>query len=104
MKYFSLNKTFEENKRYYLELTLKNHPDKGGSEEIFKEIKNYWDIYNTIFDNLPWIKSELNLKTKIIKVPQPVYIEKKIVTEDVLKAATVLTKNINKLFKTINKD
>ena len=106
MKYFSLNKSYENNKKYYLELTLKFHPDKGGNEEIFKQIKNYWDIYNTIFDNLAWIKTELKIETKIIKIAQPVYIEKKvkIVDEQILNSASSLVKNLNKLFKTVNKE
>jgi len=49
MKHFKENMTFEEAKSLYRELLLKNHPDKGGNNEICAEIINeYKSFINTI--------------------------------------------------------
>ena len=43
MKYFNNPKTAEELKSEYRKLAMKYHPDRGGSEEIMKEINREYD-------------------------------------------------------------
>ena len=38
------NATFEEIKQKYRQLAQQNHPDKGGDEELFKKIKNAYEV------------------------------------------------------------
>ena len=38
------NANFEEIKKNYYKQSLKNHPDKGGSEETFKKINIIYEI------------------------------------------------------------
>lgn len=43
MKYFKNLETMEEVKKQYRKLAMKFHPDRGGNEEIFKEINNEYE-------------------------------------------------------------
>ena len=49
MKYFKNIKSLEELKKEYKKLAMKNHPDRGGSEEIMKAINNeYENLFNIL--------------------------------------------------------
>lgn len=43
MKYFVECKTLDELKKMYRKLALKNHPDRGGDEEVMKKINEEYD-------------------------------------------------------------
>lgn len=46
MKYFSYDKTYEENRKLFLSLCNKHHPDKPtGNQEVMKEINSEWGLY-----------------------------------------------------------
>lgn len=46
MKYFSYNKSYEENRKLFLSLCNKHHPDKPtGNQEAMKEINSEWGLY-----------------------------------------------------------
>lgn len=46
MKYFSYDKTYQENRKKYLSLCNIHHPDKPtGNQEIMKEINSEWELY-----------------------------------------------------------
>lgn len=51
MKYFASITTLEELKREYKKLAMANHPDRGGNEEVMKEINNQYETaFNAIKD------------------------------------------------------
>lgn len=46
MKYFSYNKSYEENRKFFLSLCNCHHPDKPtGNEDLMKEINSEWELY-----------------------------------------------------------
>ena len=45
MKYFSGALTLEQAKSLFRSLCMEHHPDKGGDEEIFKEINAEWEYF-----------------------------------------------------------
>ena len=50
MKYFKNTYTEAEAKKRYRELSDIHHPDKGGNEEIFKEMSNEYQDFLVAFD------------------------------------------------------
>src|SRR4051812_48001484 len=44
MRYFSSCTTLNEVKSLYKKLALENHPDRGGNEEVMKEINNEYEF------------------------------------------------------------
>ena len=52
MKYFYECSTIEELKKLYRKLAIKNHPDRGGSEEVMKEIN---DEYKIMLEKLAFV-------------------------------------------------
>lgn len=48
MKHFKTATNLKELKKEYKELAMANHPDRGGSEEIMKEINNEYELLTSI--------------------------------------------------------
>lgn len=44
MKYFESCKTMDDLRKLYRKLAMENHPDRGGSTEIMKEINAEYDM------------------------------------------------------------
>ena len=52
MKYFRNVDCIEELKKQYKNLAMTNHPDRGGSEEVMKEINNEYDCLFQKYKNI----------------------------------------------------
>ena len=52
MKYFRNVDCIEELKKQYKNLAMANHPDRGGSEEVMKEINNEYDCLFSKYKNI----------------------------------------------------
>lgn len=108
MKYFSLNKSIEENKHIYFKLSKELHPDiNSQGDEKFKELKQYWEEFQIIHKHINFIKKELQLKPekpKVVYVDRPVIYEKKIIDENILKVGLGLAKEVNKIIKNLSSD
>ena len=46
MKYFKDLNSMEAVKKQYRKLAMKYHPDRGGNEEVFKQINNEYESNN----------------------------------------------------------
>jgi hypothetical protein len=56
-KYF-INMDLEQAKKYYHQLIFKHHPDRGGDEELCKEITSQFREYISNFTNTIFAKAE----------------------------------------------
>lgn len=60
MKYFSYNKTYEENKKEFRLLSKRYHPDKStGNEEVMKAVNNEWELYEKTHNARPPDRSDM---------------------------------------------
>lgn len=67
MKYFENLSTMEIVKKQYRKLAMKYHPDRGGSEEIFKEINNEYEEALNIAKNNELRKTKSKKEEDFIK-------------------------------------
>lgn len=60
MIYFFYDKTYEENRKIFLSLCKKYHPDKAtGDEALMKEINSEWELYKDTYNDKQDNKTEL---------------------------------------------
>ncbi len=101
MRYFNLFMTLESAQMHFKELSLKLHPDKGGDNLLFAEMKNEYDEFKTIKKHWSelhrYFFSTMNPKQKII------YIEREPQLEKIVNQAENIFNVGNSVIKTLSK-